>query len=1246
MSKKSKKKLIIKFDDDFNQNDIKDKFEKEVKTESMENANYKKFLLRKEKLQRENFDKNDNYNFLYPHLDDKEFNKKIYLKKEFNDTKYDGTIYDVKKQSDILCNMEIELSSHQLFVKNFLSFQTPYNGLLLYHGLGTGKTCSAISVCEETRDYLKQVGITKRIIIVASPNVQDNFKLQMFNPSKLKLIDGLWNIKGCTSNKYLKEINPMNMRGFPKDKVIRQIKKIINQSYLFLGYIEFSNYIERTIKKAKSMDDDNEKQIIKMLNKEFSSRLIVIDEIHNIRMTDDNTNKKIGQNLLKLIVNTEGIKLLLLSATPMFNSHSEIIWLLNLLNLNDKRAPISYSDIFTKDGLFKKSTSGSDKGIELLKRKATGYISFIKGDNPYLFPYRIFPTYFESDKVLSNFIYPKKQVNGKQIEDSIKHVDVYVNGIGDYQLEGYNFIIDSIKQDIPEREDDNEYGLGYQLLDAPIQSLNFLYPSEDLDDVLSSESREDVKDVNIRSLIGKNGLERCMKYDQRTKKSFEYNEDTEERYGKIFSSSNIEKYSKKIKTICDKVIISNGITLIYSQYIDGGCVPVALALESLGFKRFGEKKNSLFKEQQTTPLNVLTMKPKISGEDFKQASYAMITGDNLLSPNNKTEFIALSDDDNKYGNKIKVVIISKAGSEGLDFKFIRNVHILDPWYNMNRIEQIIGRGVRTCSHINLPFEERNVCIYLHSTYIDEEEETVDMYIYRLAEIKSIKIGNVSRVLKQSSVDCLLNVGQLNFTSENMKQSVTQKLSNMKEIKFDVGDKPFTSSCDYMETCNYTCDPNMSDSDNEEELINEDTYNERYITSNIDKIIKRIKTIFKENYVLKKDRLITEINVVKEYPLIQIDMALTELINDNNNYIYDYFGRSGTLVNVGNYYMFQPTELKKQNNISRFERTKPIDYKKGNIVIDVSQMKKYDDMVTKQLKPKTTKLVVLDKTKEKELEKKITKEKKIGKLLILKDDKKYATSATDTIQQIKTSIALSNINNEYGSLRSDKDWYKNSSKSIRRIVESEKVKPEVIYDLVADHFIEMLQYDKILDVIKYLFEKESESLSDFEKYIKSKIEKNIVEKDDIKILLLQENGEIRTFTINGNNINPSKASELEKVSELILAKSIDIENINDIVGFIHTFKGDYMIFKTKILLTKRSKGTRCDQSSKAVSVERLHSVLSYKKYDSTEVKTLSSLEICSEMELYLRLFDKNKKDGKRWFLTPVETIITDIEKLTK
>lgn len=89
--------------------------------------------------------------YLYPSLNDPFFNKKIAEKKEFNDTRYNGEVLDISKQAEKLCNSEFELSPHQQFVKNFLSLYTPYNSLLLYHGLGSGKTCSAIGIAEDMK---------------------------------------------------------------------------------------------------------------------------------------------------------------------------------------------------------------------------------------------------------------------------------------------------------------------------------------------------------------------------------------------------------------------------------------------------------------------------------------------------------------------------------------------------------------------------------------------------------------------------------------------------------------------------------------------------------------------------------------------------------------------------------------------------------------------------------------------------------------------------------------------------------------------------------------------------------------------------------------------------------------------------------------------------------------------------------------------------------------------------------------
>ena len=60
--------------------------------------------------------------------------------------------------------------------------------------------------------------------------------------------------------------------------------------------------------------------------------------------------RRTTQNLLDLVSFSRNMKLLLLTATPMFNEASEIVWLTNLMNLNDKRFPISIKDIFNQDG--------------------------------------------------------------------------------------------------------------------------------------------------------------------------------------------------------------------------------------------------------------------------------------------------------------------------------------------------------------------------------------------------------------------------------------------------------------------------------------------------------------------------------------------------------------------------------------------------------------------------------------------------------------------------------------------------------------------------------------------------------------------------------------------------------------------------------------------------------------------------------------------------------------------------------
>ena len=110
----------------------------------------------------------------------------------------------------------------------------------------------------------------------------------------------------------------------------------------------------------------------------------------------------------------------------------------------------------------------------------------------------------------------------------------------------------------------------------------------------------------------------------------------------------------------------------------------------------------------------------------------------------------------------------------------------------------------------------------------------------------------------------------------MDQVVKQLLSTGQTIDFQVGDKPFTAICDYMEQCSFDCIPSKKIT---QEDVRMDTYDSIYIQMNTEKISHRIRQLFIDSYFYKKKDLISRVNAIKEYPAIQIDSALTQLLTD-------------------------------------------------------------------------------------------------------------------------------------------------------------------------------------------------------------------------------------------------------------------------------------------------------------------------------------------------------------------------------
>ena len=1210
------------------------------------------FLLQKEKAE---YDADDTDPILYPTLNDPNFSYKIAQRQEFADTVYDGEITDIRKKANLLCDSEFELMPHQLFVRNFLSFQTPYNSLLLYHGLGSGKTCSAIGIAEEMRGYMKQMGITKRIIIVASPNVQDNFRLQLFDDRKLEqLPDGTWNLSTCIGNSLLQEINPTNLQGLTRERIISQIKSIIQNFYVFMGNKgEFANYIKKITAVPEDAGYTKEESASIRENKiksHFNNRLVILDEIHNIRISDSNKTKATAILLNEVAKKSDNMRLLLLSATPMYNSYNEIIWLVNILNANDKRGLIKIEDVFNPDGSFVEERRDSigkvvkESGRELLSRKLTGYVSYVRGENPYIFPYRIYPDTFAPDRALIPSQYPSVQMNQQEIKEPLQFIPVYKNGIGEYQMHGYKLIINYLglksttvtdkngkERVMPNFE--NMESFGYTLLLPPLESLIMVYPNSSLDEIIkkkdfSSEDlfdQEETKDI-IQSLLGKQGLSNLMKFSRIEKPvprryDYEYKPKMKEKYKEIFLPEYLPTYSSKIARICEIVRQSIGIVLIYSQYIDGGLVPMALALESIGFSRYAsspDHNRNLFKKPYES-IDSLTMQKRSQmpkGSDFHAAKYVMITGEKDFSQKNDEDVKYVTAKENADGSLCKVILISMAASEGVDFKNVRQVHILEPWYNMNRIEQIIGRGVRNQSHCDLEFEDRNVEIYLHGTILDgSDEEAADMYVYRSAERKAVLIGQVTRLMKETAVDCQLNIGQTNFTEAKLhdvvaNQTITLRLSSGKKAPFKIGDKPRTEVCDYMSDCAFTCQVKEGTTD---KMVTRTTYDENFVKNNSVIIMKKIRDLFLERTVYKRDHLITAINFIKKYPIEHIYYALTRFINNRHETLTDRYGRTGYMISRGQFYAFQPSEVLDES-ISTFERSVPVDYKPVSLRLEL---------------PKEIKTPVEESMTE--VFEEISKERPAN-----------VRSYQEILEELRTNVrelAKENVVIK----ASENNWYKHASKVKSELLTTHEMSSDDINRFVIYHYLDTLSMVDKLEILSFIYEKADSNgyETTMKEYFENLVLETVEDGTPIKAVVLANGEENRMFVRDETSPiwRPSKYTDEQLFASLRKERLIITKGkINPTeIGFMNPFKQKEIVFKTKDLTQKRNnKGAKCVDSSKAAVSVKIGAILG--DPDMYTRTMIERPELCVLLEILMRWISKQNLDigGPIFFFGPEQT----------
>ena len=807
----------------------------------------------------------------YPEYNDKNFIKQLLTKKEFAINKINNKdIANIQKDF-------FELTNNQKFLKKLISTETPYKTIYLYHGVGVGKTCASIQIAHNFRNYYKK----KVLVLLPSSTLKSNYKKELFNIAKYSTEDD--DINQCLGNYYLHQI--VERKKIDTKQIIEKSNKLINSDYEFLGYQEFVNKLEKL-----ESNSPNKKKYLEKIKNYFDDRVIIVDEIHNMRMIKDkDLGKKVPKKFHYVLDKLNNNVLVLLSATPMFNDYKEIKFILNTLLINNKEKPID-----DKTNIFNKNNELNEEFKNILIKTSTKFISYMRGENPYTFPIRLYPSINKDKNILKKSDYPTKDIYNKKIndEEQINFLELIQTKMSSLQNDIYNSI----------KSEGNVEDIDSTDLQQKVQISNIVFPS---DKIMNSNKLSD--NFDIKNCYGKTGLSNVFNINDKdqSKLKLTYKKEIMENYGAILDKSNVAKYSPKIKQLLDYIKTSEGIVLVYSRYIYSGIIPIAVALEHAGYKKYS---------------NNIMNKSKSDSAQKNLGNYIIISGNNKLSPNIPKEIAITNDKENKDGNNIKVIIISESGTEGLDFKNIRQVHIFEPWYNVNRLEQIIGRAVRNYSHFDLPEAKRNTTIYQYVNLSDNKDiESIDFRMYRISENKQNNISKIEKIMKENSIDCNLNEEILSFKNINKNILTSDKsVSGSKLIKYDIGDKPFTRLCDYGK-CDFKCSNKVS-FDN----INDSSFNKDIMYYEIYIMRKYITEYFKKNNIatlkkIKNDLQIENIEI--------LSFALNDIVNDKTIF-RNGENRLGYLIYKSNSYIFQPNDIndekillkeRKQSKVSRPKR---------------------------------------------------------------------------------------------------------------------------------------------------------------------------------------------------------------------------------------------------------------------------------------------------------------------------------------
>jgi len=925
----SKKKSISKT----KKTSKKQLFETETETDTQSNESYNSNKINIDKI-----------NIGYPNVSDPNIQSKIYAKRELYYYKLpdrpDLSNYkEIAEYRKKICEPSGELLEHQAMLSNFINPDTPYKGLLVFHGTGTGKTCVGIAVAEKFKQQVQRYG-THIYILVPGPLLKENWRSSFIQ---------------CTGDTYLRtHENLLFLNDEEKEKIKKQAVINAQQYYKIMSYKSFYRKVlgEKIIEKKmvegkiksiykKTNEGEFERDIGMDIIHNLNNTLIIVDEAHNL------TGNAYGEALMKIIHNSTNLKLLLLTATPMKNLGDDIVELLNFLRPQDSQ--IQRDLIFTSA---KNHTMElKPGGLEYLKKMASGYISHLRGADPMTF----------AEKVDMG-IKPK----------GLMFTKISQCEMGKFQLEAYE---EAKKLAIEEAD----------ALDRKSEAVaNFVFPglNSDKTKIVGLYGRDGLTQLKnqlknhydkINNLIAKEILG-LKKYDEEL---ININEETKNITGAILKKDNLKHFSTKFYQAYVDMETNlfvggpNSNTesrtgFIYSNLVKTGIEIFQEILNINGFLPYEENKNNyqikdntkcyfcgkIHKEHESKNDDKNNKSNTNLYHTFSPATYIVVTGqsseegaENIPEESKRIVSTVFSNLTNKAGKNIKLVLGSKVMNEGISLHNVATVQVLDVYFNFGRLDQVIGRAIRWCSHYNLMSESNpypKVKVYKYAVSFNNSnikdsskyKLSTEEDLYYKAEQKYILVKKIERGLKEVAIDCALNQ-QGNMFKEEIDYYSKCIEPNNKLLDIMMLDKNNNSDpnvcpskCDFT-NCNYKCaDPVLNSKyyDPKRNIYHKlsksqldlSTFTSNLARTEIDYAKKKIKELYMVGYVYNLKTITSYVD--DSYSKTKKDLfddffvqkGLDELIpiteNDFNNFkdiIYDKTRRAGYLIYLDGYYIFQP-----------------------------------------------------------------------------------------------------------------------------------------------------------------------------------------------------------------------------------------------------------------------------------------------------------------------------------------------------